>query len=377
MTDYKSLYDEMMNEVRGRTYDGAVHHKHHVEPKVLRPDLEHDKTNLVFLTPAEHWKAHYYLWKSDPTNKKLENALWFMTFSSWAYKYSASWTFEEEREFVDNHSNLVLALRDYRPTKATNPKTGESVFVSRPEEVPEGFVILAPVCSVRDKSNEKNPMYGRKHTEESKTRQHETIKERTASLDVYRSNGRKWYHDPVTGHEKLFAEHEVTLGYVLGRHELTRTVLDNHGDWNKKKVTCVETNETFGSVKEAVEKYGREVRKCIRDGITHEGLHFVAERPLKGMFASKELEVSSTHNRGRIVVYDADGNRKFVHPSEACNYKKKNDSTNRTILRWVHTSSKRKQVRQEELEEYLSKGWVLGKGSAKDVTHIFTKFVSS
>lgn len=48
---------------------------HHIIPKPLGGS--NDKSNLVLLTPEEHYIAHYYLWKFTNT-PQMANAFWFM-----------------------------------------------------------------------------------------------------------------------------------------------------------------------------------------------------------------------------------------------------------------------------------------------------------
>ena len=77
----------------------------------------------------------------------------------------------------------------------------------------------APVCAFRDKRGEKNPMYGKAHSETSRTKASLTKASRTSVLLVYGSRGRKWYHDPVTFRTRLCSEKEIPSGWLLGRHE--------------------------------------------------------------------------------------------------------------------------------------------------------------
>ena len=36
---------------------------HHIKPKSIYPELKDDKDNIVRLSGAEHFMAHYHLWK--------------------------------------------------------------------------------------------------------------------------------------------------------------------------------------------------------------------------------------------------------------------------------------------------------------------------
>lgn len=66
--DYEKHYYTLINKAKSRILEGYVE-KHHIIPKCLGGT--DDITNLVILTPEEHYVAHQLLVKMNPQNEKL------------------------------------------------------------------------------------------------------------------------------------------------------------------------------------------------------------------------------------------------------------------------------------------------------------------
>lgn len=77
--DYQKHYDRLIQKARERILEGYSE-RHHVVPKCLGGS--DDKTNLVDLTPEEHYVAHQLLVKMHPENGKLVHAARMMTYCS-------------------------------------------------------------------------------------------------------------------------------------------------------------------------------------------------------------------------------------------------------------------------------------------------------
>jgi hypothetical protein len=77
--DYEKHYSALIERARNRIIDGYVE-KHHIIPKCMGGS--DDESNLVILTPEEHFVAHQLLVKMYPDNYKLILALAFMTSST-------------------------------------------------------------------------------------------------------------------------------------------------------------------------------------------------------------------------------------------------------------------------------------------------------
>ena len=74
--NYKKIYDQIIDRGRTRIPEGYVE-KHHIIPRCLGGT--DNKTNLVALTPEEHFLAHVLLVKIHPESKSLISAVYQMT----------------------------------------------------------------------------------------------------------------------------------------------------------------------------------------------------------------------------------------------------------------------------------------------------------
>lgn len=74
--DYRRHYDALIDRARTRKLEGYVE-RHHVVPKCMGGT--NDRSNLVRLTPEEHYVAHQLLVKIHPGNAKLVYSAWVMT----------------------------------------------------------------------------------------------------------------------------------------------------------------------------------------------------------------------------------------------------------------------------------------------------------
>ena len=74
--DYQKIYNNLIDRATLRVSEGYVE-KHHIVPRCLGGN--DDPTNLVALTPEEHFLAHQLLVKLHPTNVHLANAAMIMT----------------------------------------------------------------------------------------------------------------------------------------------------------------------------------------------------------------------------------------------------------------------------------------------------------
>ena len=73
---YDKIYDDLIERARGRLIEGYVE-KHHIVPRCMGGS--DDASNLVPLTPEEHYIAHQLLVKIHPTHYGLLNAAIAMT----------------------------------------------------------------------------------------------------------------------------------------------------------------------------------------------------------------------------------------------------------------------------------------------------------
>jgi len=74
--DYRKIYEALIEKASRRTLEG-YYEIHHIVPKCLGGC--DDKTNLIALTPEEHFLAHQLLVKIHPNENKLVYAAAMMT----------------------------------------------------------------------------------------------------------------------------------------------------------------------------------------------------------------------------------------------------------------------------------------------------------
>jgi hypothetical protein len=62
--DYKKKYDDLIEYRKCNPLPPDEYgENHHIVPRSICPELENDKTNIVRLSAAEHFKAHYWLFR--------------------------------------------------------------------------------------------------------------------------------------------------------------------------------------------------------------------------------------------------------------------------------------------------------------------------
>lgn len=139
-------YSEFINNIlntRGRFGCGDEYHeRHHIIPKCCGGT--NDKDNLIDLYANEHFIAHKLLAEENPDNKKLVYAWWCMSVQ-------------------------------------TNEYTKERYRIT-----PEEYEMAKEMCSKilsEDHSGENNPMYGRRHSEETRMRWSELRKGKNTGKD--------------------------------------------------------------------------------------------------------------------------------------------------------------------------------------------------
>lgn len=83
--NYRKHYNKLIKRAKSRILEGYVE-KHHIVPKCLGG--HDDLSNLVALTPEEHFLAHLLLVKMYPNEPKLVYAARMMTISNGIHKRS-------------------------------------------------------------------------------------------------------------------------------------------------------------------------------------------------------------------------------------------------------------------------------------------------
>lgn len=136
--NYNKHYTQLINKAKTRKLLGYKE-KHHVIPKCMGGT--DSSTNLVILTPEEHYLAHLLLVKMYPDNNSLVYAANNMTVSTNKHKRSNNkrygWLKRKYQEICKNR--IGINNPSYGKRWYYNPKTFENRKLS-PSDVPLGWI---------------------------------------------------------------------------------------------------------------------------------------------------------------------------------------------------------------------------------------------
>ena len=113
--DYNKHYCNLINRAKARVLEGYVE-KHHIIPKCLGGT--NDISNLVILTPEEHYVAHLLLIKIYPDNAKLVYAARMMCVQSDKHNRNNKMYAWLKRRY---HLSQKSIIRN-KPKKETKPR---------------------------------------------------------------------------------------------------------------------------------------------------------------------------------------------------------------------------------------------------------------
>lgn len=180
---YCMHYDRLIARAKGRTILGYVE-KHHVIPRCMGGSDE--PSNLVRLTPEEHYVAHQLLVKMFPNDKRLVFAAIAMCFGphenrsankmyAWLKRNAPSMPFTEETRAKMGAARLGRKHSEETKLKISLKSKGHTrnlKGVARSEEVCEKMRAAQMGHSVSEETREKLRACntGRKHTEAARER---------------------------------------------------------------------------------------------------------------------------------------------------------------------------------------------------------------
>lgn len=124
--DYKKHYDNLIERARRRVSLGYVE-KHHIVPRCLNGT--DDKTNIILLTPEEHFIAHLLLVKINPGHHGLVKAAHLMTvhntkrrISNKKYGWLRRAYSHSQKEFYKNKENHPKGMKGKKHSKVSKEK---------------------------------------------------------------------------------------------------------------------------------------------------------------------------------------------------------------------------------------------------------------
>lgn len=188
MTSYKKFINNIL-ETRGRFACGEEYHeRHHILPKCLGGN--NDEENLIDLFAREHFEAHRLLALENPDNAKLNYAWTMMAWIKTDHQHRYQVTPEEYEEAKKELSKLNRSkkgtplgpMSDEHKRKISESNKGK-VF-SEETRKKLGDAHRNPSEETRKKmrenhadvSGENHPMFGRKHSLETRRKISESLK---------------------------------------------------------------------------------------------------------------------------------------------------------------------------------------------------------
>lgn len=201
--NYEKHYNNLITRSKNRILN-CYTEKHHIVPRCLGGTNDDD--NLVSLTAEEHYIAHQLLVKMFPDNYKLLKAVSYM--SSGTNK-----TVRNNKMYGWIRRKISKYMSERTVSDSTRKKMSENA---------------------KKRLGDKNPFFGKKHSEKTKmllkekrkkrfgyTHTDETKKKMKLSsigVNVW-TNGRKWCHDPLNiSNQKMITSIEfLPNGWILGR----------------------------------------------------------------------------------------------------------------------------------------------------------------
>lgn len=278
-------YEEFINNIlnnRGRFACGDEYYEcHHIVPRCMGG--ADDQENLIDLFAKEHFVAHKLLAEENPDNQKLVYAWWMMahigrveiTEDEYEESKRAISKTMSERVISEETKNKIGAKAKERfKDKENHPMLG----VSPKDRMDEETYLLWREHLSNSLSGENNPMYGKRHSEDSKRKNSEAHKGRTHSEEAKKkiSEATKGEKNPNYGNHKLAGANHPNYGKHLSEEtrkkigeanrnpseETRQKMRDNHADFSggnsslAKIVMCIETNTIHLSGTLAGKAYG-------------------------------------------------------------------------------------------------------------------------
>lgn len=168
--NYKDFIDDIIN-TRGRYGCGEEYHeRHHIIPRCIGGTDE--KENLIDLYAREHFIAHKLLAKENPHNQSLQCAWWMMSNigrENGENRRCTSEEYEEARIAFSNsqkgENNFMYGKTGYNYGKHLSDETKKKLSESH-----KGLKVSEEIKQKMSESTmgEKNPMYHKHHTEETR-----------------------------------------------------------------------------------------------------------------------------------------------------------------------------------------------------------------
>jgi hypothetical protein len=171
---YSQWYSNLIEKAKSRKLETAYKESHHIIPKCLGGD--DSPNNLIELTLREHYIAHLLLSKmyKGEASRKMYYALWLMLLQE---KKRGSKIFEMYRKMYIDRALKTQVISEETRQKISKAKTGKPITKT------EKLLADWERRKVTN-SGSGNPMFGRKHSEETIRKISQKAKQRVMSEET-------------------------------------------------------------------------------------------------------------------------------------------------------------------------------------------------
>lgn len=300
-SNYKKEYDELINKAKDRKYF-INSERHHVIPRSMGGNNSPD--NLVYLTPSEHYKAHYLLWKFTSSVK--------MAYAFWRMNMGKDILGETEYERLRVQISEENSKRNSKPVycleldKEFNSLREAGIELNIKNASDIGSVCNGKLktagkmhwCWLKDKEvflkRKDEMLYETEHWQEIKNKR---ISESKKGKPNLKSVGR---HLSEEAKKKISEANKGRVSAMRGKHlsketraKIREKVIGRTSPMKGKhlseeakkklslakgiKIQCVETGIVYNSLKEAAEKingYGFLIKDAILTNKEYKGYHW-------------------------------------------------------------------------------------------------------
>lgn len=281
--EFKKEYCGIITNAKSRTYFRGSE-RHHILPKSLGG--KNTKDNLVYLTPAEHYRAHYLLWRITNTPQ--------MAYAFWRMNMGKNLLSPEECEELRNQCSEENSKRNSKPVYCLELdkefKSCREAAIYLNENIDKsgyiGVVCNGKLktafkmhwCWLKDKEEflkrKDEMLYETKHWLELRG---EHISESKKGKPVPNAIGKHFLSDEAK--KKISDKNKGKESYWKGKHlsEETKEKLSEAAKRRGIKIKCVETGIIYSSLKNAiltVDGYSFEIKNAAIDGTEYKGFHW-------------------------------------------------------------------------------------------------------
>ena len=169
----EKIYEENESFPKKVVKDRNLHHKF---PKSFSKKdgvaVDNDEDNLVSLSLADHFRVHYYLWKSALKGYRGMMALAFTLMRKKAVVYTTDETIEQIARDYENAMKDAAEVRSRaNKGKKRSKETRKKLSKAHKGKHPSDAQKKKQSEAMKGKhTGENNPMYGKHHTDEAKER---------------------------------------------------------------------------------------------------------------------------------------------------------------------------------------------------------------